>query len=340
MITMSGSPPIITVIMPVFNTEIFLKDAIDSVINQSFKDWELICVNDGSTDNSLNILKEYETLDDRIIVIDQKNSGTASAARNKALDHARGEFIHMLDSDDLFSSDCLEKAYKKYILTQADLVLPDLVLFVNKTSNIIKKIVGYNGDRELLISPKNGFISSLTWEISGVGMCRTELLKRLRYDETTGNGDELTTRLLFLNCNKIAFCSGTYFYRRHADSTTSKISPKRFDTILTDFKLLELSNHYDVGHNAIVLCKKRIVENIIYSEQFYLASRKHFNTAEKKQIQILIKKNYNKVNKSFIAYDGNIFKHVIRSLVFIDFRILKMYAFGINCLKFFLNIKY
>jgi glycosyltransferase involved in cell wall biosynthesis len=330
---MISNSPTITIIMPVFNTEIFLKDAIDSVINQSFKDWELICVNDGSTDNSLNVLKRYEALDNRIFVLDQKNSGTASAARNKALDNARGKFIHMLDSDDLLSKNCLERAYEIAILTKADFVIPDLIFFKNETNNIIFKLVGYNGDRKALISSKDAFLASLTWKISGVGLYRAELLRKFRYDETGMNGDEYSTRVFLLNCNKIAFCSGAYFYRKHIDSTTSKISPKRFDTILTDFKILELSYHYEMGYKAINLCKKRIVENIMYSEQFYLGARKHFSTTQKNEIQNLIKKNYRKVNKSFIIYEGNLFKHLIKKAAFADFRILKTYAFAVHILR-------
>ena len=337
---MLNDSPIITVIMPVFNSEIFLKDAIDSVINQTFKDWELICVNDGSTDNSLTILREYEALDNRISVLDQKNSGTASAARNKALEKARGEFIHMLDSDDLLGENCLERTYERASTTKADFVIPDLILFKNKTNNILLKLVGYEGNREALLSPKEAFIASLTWKISGVGMYRTELLQKFRYDETGINGDEYSTRILILNCNKIGFCSGAYFYRKHPDSTTSKISSRRFDTLFTDFKLLELAYRYEVGKEAIILCKKRIIENVMFSERFYLGTKKHFTETEKKEIQNLIRANYNKINQSFIVYQGNIFKYLITKAVFTNFRILKIYGYGVNCFKFLLNRKY
>ena len=337
---MANDFPVITVIMPVFNSEMFLKDAIDSVINQTFKDWELICVNDGSSDNSLSILREYEALDNRITVFDQKNSGTASAARNKALEKAKGKFTHMLDSDDVFGESCLEKTYERAITTQADFVIPDLIFFKNKPNNTLLKLVGYEGDREAILSPNEGFIASLTWKISGVGIYRTELLRKFGYDETGINGDEYSTRMLMLNCNKIAFCSGAYFYRKHPDSTTSKISSRRFDTLFTDFKLLELAYRYKVGKEAIVLCKKRIIENIMFSERFYLGVKKHFNETEKKEIQKLIRANYDKINQSFIVYRRNILKYLITKAVFADFRILKAYGYGVNCLKFLLNRKY
>jgi glycosyltransferase involved in cell wall biosynthesis len=334
---MGVEPPVITIIMPVFNAERYLKDAIDSVINQSYKFWELICVNDGSTDNSHNILKEYEASDNRIIVLDKKNSGSASGARNKALDNARGKFIHMLDSDDLLSEDCLEKTYEIAAITKADFVIPDLIFFKNGTNYIIRRLIGYDGNREILLSSKDAFIASLTWKISGVGLYRTELLRKFRYDETGMNGDEYSTRVLLLNCNKIAFCSGIYYYRKHPDSTTSKISPKRFDNLTTDFRILQLAYDYKMGKIAIMLCKKRIVENIIHAERFYLQARKHFTATQKKDIQIFIKKNYKKVKKSFIAYEGNIFKYLILKVLLMDFRILKMYSFGINILTYLLK---
>ncbi|MBQ2886923.1 MAG: glycosyltransferase, partial [Alphaproteobacteria bacterium] len=89
----------ISVIMPVYNTASFLRKSIESVLNQTFINFELICVNDGSTDNSLDILNEYASRDSRIIIINQENMGL-SCARNSGLEVARGEYIAFIDSDD------------------------------------------------------------------------------------------------------------------------------------------------------------------------------------------------------------------------------------------------
>ena len=89
----------ISVIVPVYNVENYLGKCLDSLINQTYKDIEIICINDGSTDNSLNILREYEQMDSRIIIIDQKNGGLSNA-RNIGLKEAAGEYIMFVDSDD------------------------------------------------------------------------------------------------------------------------------------------------------------------------------------------------------------------------------------------------
>ncbi|MDR3049458.1 MAG: glycosyltransferase, partial [Elusimicrobiota bacterium] len=85
--------PKISVIMPIYNAEKYLRKCLDSVVNQSFKDIEIICVNDGSTDKSQSILNEYAAKDSRIIIVNQENLGVESA-RAAALKIARGEFIH------------------------------------------------------------------------------------------------------------------------------------------------------------------------------------------------------------------------------------------------------
>ena len=102
----------VSVILPVYNASDYLHQCMDSIVGQTLKDIEIICVDDGSTDNSLDILKEYEQKDKRVKVIQQKNAG-AGAARNNGLSIATGEYLSFLDSDDFFEPDMLEKAYEK-----------------------------------------------------------------------------------------------------------------------------------------------------------------------------------------------------------------------------------
>ena len=93
--------PKISVILPVYNMARYLKECLDSVCCQSLSDIELICVDDGSTDDSVEILRRYALKDDRIKVVEQQNA-TASVARNKGLSMAKGEFVSFLDSDDMY----------------------------------------------------------------------------------------------------------------------------------------------------------------------------------------------------------------------------------------------
>lgn len=100
----------ISVIIPVYNVEAYVRECLDSVLNQSFEDYEIICVNDGSTDNSGMILEEYEKRSDKLRVIYQENKGL-SEARNTGIRHATGKYICFLDSDDLLVQDALKKMW-------------------------------------------------------------------------------------------------------------------------------------------------------------------------------------------------------------------------------------
>ena len=125
--------PKISVIIPVYNTEQYLKECLDSIIGQTFKDIEIICVDDGSVDNSLNILNEYALKDSRFIIIKQENKG-AGAARNYGLKKASGDYLYFLDSDDYISDELFEKAYKQITETNAD-----ICIFENNSFDDIKK---------------------------------------------------------------------------------------------------------------------------------------------------------------------------------------------------------
>ena len=100
--------PKVSVIIPVYNVEEYLQECLDSVVNQTLKEIEIICVDDGSTDNSLEILKEYAQKDNRITVIMQENLH-AGVARNAGLSQAKGEYVHFLDSDDWVDKNTYEE---------------------------------------------------------------------------------------------------------------------------------------------------------------------------------------------------------------------------------------
>lgn len=114
----------VSIIMPAYNTERYVSRMIDSIIAQTMQDWELICVDDGSIDNTLEILKEYEKEEPRIKVIHQENKGCGSS-RCAALRQAKGEYVICLDSDDWLEFDYIETLYNTAIKEKADLVWCD-----------------------------------------------------------------------------------------------------------------------------------------------------------------------------------------------------------------------
>ena len=122
----------ISIIIPVYNTASYLKESLDSVLKQSFTDIEMICVNDGSTDNSLKMLESYQSNDDRITIISQENKGL-SAARNAAMKKATGEYVLFLDSDDYLEDESLIELYELATSKSLDMILFKIINFDNIT---------------------------------------------------------------------------------------------------------------------------------------------------------------------------------------------------------------
>lgn len=117
--------PFFSIIMPVYNSMEWLPDSISSIISQSYPNWELICVNDGSDDKSLDLLTQSASVDSRIHILDQPNSGV-SVARNNGITAAKGDYIMFLDSDDFFDSNALEILSQSITDSSPDLIIVQL----------------------------------------------------------------------------------------------------------------------------------------------------------------------------------------------------------------------
>ena len=163
--------PKISIIIAVYNVEKYLRECLDSIINQTFKDIEIICVNDGSTDNCLEIIKEYQTKDQRIIIINQNNLGLGLARAN-AMKKACGKYIMIVDSDDILELNACELAYNQIEQNGNELVIFDYTTYNedltkiidNKNHLIIFKDVIKNPHIKLSKIKKNFFQSAYAWK--------------------------------------------------------------------------------------------------------------------------------------------------------------------------------
>lgn len=126
--------PQISIVLPVYNVEHYLKTTIDSILSQTFTDFELICIDDGSTDNSVSLLSDYASRDRRIKVHTQSNVGPG-ASRNNGLDKATGKYVMMLDADDIYHPDMLELLHSKAINLNADIVVCKSSRFDNNSGS-------------------------------------------------------------------------------------------------------------------------------------------------------------------------------------------------------------
>lgn len=134
----------VSVIMPIYNAFDFLKPAMDSVIDQTLKEIEIICIDDGSTDHSLDIIKEYQKADDRIRIITETNAGPA-LARNNGLKRARGEYVAFLDADDFFKPELLERLYETAIKDDLDIAIARYDIYNCKKAAFYENVESEHG---------------------------------------------------------------------------------------------------------------------------------------------------------------------------------------------------
>ena len=237
---------LVTVVMPVYNAEKYLYESIGSVLVQDFSNWELICVDDGSTDNSFLILKEFEELDSRIKILKQKNSGPA-AARKKAIAISAGDYLLYLDTDDCLSPDYITETLKVALKTNADVVMPELMM--DYKSKIVKQW-SFNDkhglNKGLIIEPREAFIRTFPWTVHGLNLYKAQHIKKYALSKISDlnnyNADEYLTRFLLLFANKIVVSKGIYYYRaNNINSITRSFSLKKLGAIKTCSALYTLA---------------------------------------------------------------------------------------------------
>lgn len=235
----STNTPTISVFIPVYNGEQFLKKSIESVLNQTYKDFELVCVDDSSLDNSYDILKSYSKIDKRILVFKKPNGGNVPKSWNFIMPYLSGKFITYMSQDDWMSADNLEINYKRYLETGANIIIPDLTDY--SKNGKIKKFVGVQGNRNLILSGREAFILSLNWKIHGFCLCESKLMKSELFDENSFNSDEYVTRKNFLLSRSVAFSNGVFYHNNdNPNSITKQFKPHTLTALYTDQRLIKL----------------------------------------------------------------------------------------------------
>lgn len=293
-------PVKLSVIIPVYNAESFLHSTLDSIIKQSFKEFEIICVNDGSTDQSLQILEQYASKDSRIIVYSKLNSGGIPAATvNYGIDRSQGEYVFRVDADDYLSSNLLQKMYNRAKETDADSVLPDL-LFISDEGMVVKSIIGLRGNKAVVLTNRQAASYSLNWTIHGCALWRGSMIRKLRLEEFGMNSDEYSTRVLLFNSNKVVFCEGSYFYRQHAQGITKKISSRSFDQFYTAYRLLIFFEQNKFDEPTLARLQVFSYKTILSVSKLLTEKGKELNMIERANAEKRISSAYQLINKKTI----------------------------------------
>ncbi len=235
--------PLISVVMSVYNSEQYLKEAIDSILTQTYKNIEFIIINDGSKDNSLEIIKDYSNIDNRIIIIDQKNVGLTKAL-NIGIEKSTGDYIARMDADDICLLDRFVN-FIRYIDINGDIDLYSTSSYIIDEKDVIKKIIpNYfrrNGFNQKLLNYYNSMIH-------GTLIVKSNILKKYKYNEDYKYSQdfELYHRLMSYGY-KISYDKDniTYQLRVHSNSisSTNKIEQSKLYKQIFEDNNLKFYDH-------------------------------------------------------------------------------------------------
>ena len=256
--------PKISVVMPVYNTAKYLPESISGVLDQTFKDFELIVVNDGSTDNSLAIIQEYAKKDKRIKVVNMDKNSGAAAARNEGIKHISGQYTLFVDSDDFMLPPMLEKMYNQAQLYNLDVVMA-LAWAVDEPSGdmfpisvidrklsfaypfLQNKHINYFSYKQF---PKIFFqlMRKYVWD----KLIKTSVIKNnnLYFDNVQSHNDTYFITMALLHAKRIGYITDrVYLYRANRSGSVSKKNPDDMKSVYFTFVKIKQSlkdmNIYD-----------------------------------------------------------------------------------------------
>ncbi len=266
--------PKVSVIIPVYNVEKYLRDCLDSVVSQTIKDIEIICINDGSTDGSLDILNEYCSNDDRFVIINQENRGL-SVARNNGLNSASGDYIAFIDSDDyLLNNDYFEKLYNACEKYSADIAVAGIIRGNNKKTYRVLKIekeevaIEYEDKLRICDVPDSNYVWNKLYKresllATGIIFPPGKLYEDLYY----------THKVLYYMDKVISVCGINYFYRKRSDSI---IRTKSSKAELDHLEGQNLIDSFLTEHNIDVSkCRTDTKKYKLFGLTFFKTIKKH-----------------------------------------------------------------
>lgn len=304
--SVSTEQPVITVVMAVYNAAQHLHKSILSVQAQTYKNWRMICVDDGSTDSSLTLLQKYASEDSRITYITKKNGGPASA-RAKAYEVLTTPYAIILDSDDKYTEDLLEHLLEVVTKEKVDCVAPNL-LIEQANGEFMDWNKCYHWAAGDYISGKEAFERCFIGaSLHGVNLWNSELLKTYATGENATynhfNEDEYIQRLLFINSNKVIFSKGSYIYTRNSSSITKGLPLKHLGYLSTSKKYIDLIQEYNIPDEIGNNIKEYYLRHIIALQIRLYQNRQNVTKEHYQIIRTELKKAYNDAMKYRNCYN-------------------------------------
>ena len=321
----------VSIVIPVYNVEKYIRQCLESVINQTLKDIEIIIVNDGTKDNSMKIVEEY--LSDKRIKIINKENGGLSSARNTGMREAQGKYICFIDSDDFIDSSMMEELYNKIEKTNSDVVESGILLYDNKTHKVEeRKNKKYNS------TEKGSYLwGKYTTEVCNKIYKREFLLKNnIFFEEGMIHEDDLFTIRILFSTNKIEKIEKSFYYYRinREESIMTNVNlEKRLQALQRIAE--KIKEYQEIMQTDIFSFLMLKILEIYYLIEIYEINKENIKKEKIKELEESIKINWEKLSKEEKEILKNILKEkIVNKKAFYNINLMNKFYWKNNLINF------
>lgn len=289
----------ISIFIPTYNGARYLDRTMASLVAQTYKNFEVVCIDDGSTDNTVRILTEWQQRDNRIHVVEKQHEGDVPHVWQHAWPLLNGSHTLYMSQDDMLDTDALRLMAQRQEETHADAVIPTVVFWEDgKGSDDVRANRGVYGDTHVVLSGRDALSMMLDYSIPGFALWNTALIRSIGMRTEAYNSDEVAQREWVARCHTVAFSDGV-FCARH-DNTKAiprTFSPHLFARPLSDARLLQLAqeNKLDklqIQHHrdeAFALLWENACYTAIHRREYTAKQRRIFRRQSRQAYRILHK---------------------------------------------------
>lgn len=326
-----------SIIVPIYNAEKYLAETLNSLLSQTYKDWECILVNDGSTDDSLAICEQYKEKDNRFVVLTKPNEKSADLARAYGIERARTAWIIPLDADDIIEPTYIEKMVTRQHETGADIVSPTMVFCEHELEGEIWRLPC----EPILYEDVLSGSEACAYTIGGWYLTTNGMLYRVELNTgiTRGhymNSDEFSSRQILFKASKVVFSKAKYIYRQHTNSISRNLSARLWERLIVNRQIEDfVFEHYPENENV-----KRSIVSVVFFKQVALTAAawlevKRIDKVSRTRIRNSVLQAYDNMNKkhvkTYLPKHSQLFLQ--GKIVFIIMSILYMLYKRIQCKK-------
>jgi len=291
----------ITIIIPVFNIASYLPDCLDSIIAQTYQNWNCILINDGSTDDSQKVIDAYCHKDSRFNAYHKNNEKSADLARKYAFQFVKTEWVMQIDGDDVIVLDYLERMIQRQIETSSDMVLSRFIGCLQDVEGVNFVCPNENFDMNQVLPGYQVCIDNIGgWSSSINGaLYKLSLIDNVFFGPYM-NSDEYSQRLIEFNATRVAFCDVQYLYRNNI-GTSLQVSVRMFDRTLVDIQLERfVYDFFPERKDKIIAMAWQRLFNLIYLTADFCINKDAFAKDEQEKAEYILKESYKALNRKSV----------------------------------------